>query len=270
MESWGRRVWRKVRWSLAQRGWWGTLRAGSGRLWAQVGRLWRREQEEEVVRHPFDERYGVETSGLIGGGELVSGHEHDVFATAYYGIAPSVLRRSLVLWAASEGTGEVERYTFVDVGCGKGRAVMIAAEMPFLEARGVELNPELARVAAKNFAVWDRAGRARCGMRVACQDAAAMELPDGPCLLYLYNPFEETVLRKVLARLDSEAKRTGQRVDVLYQNPQSEGLFMELAGFHEMWREVIALSEEDRAADCVSTVEDVCVAFRREGRGQGR
>lgn len=250
---------RKVRWSLAQRGVGDTLRVALRRAVAK------KKDGGAVVRHPFDERYGVETSGLIGAGELVSGHEHDRFATAYYGIAPSVLRRSLALWAAGEGTGAVERYTFVDVGCGKGRAVMIAAEMPFREALGVELNPELVRVAERNFVLWENAGRARCGMRVTCQDAAEMELPDGPCLLYLYNPFEETVLRKVLARIDAEATRVGQRVDVLYQNPQSEGLFVELAGFREMWREMIALSEEDREADCVSTVEDVCVAFRREG-----
>ena len=38
--------------------------------------------------HPFDERFGVETSGLMY--ELPSGHQHDLHNNGYFAVAPSV------------------------------------------------------------------------------------------------------------------------------------------------------------------------------------
>ena len=40
---------------------------------------------EGYTRHPFDEEFGVRTSGLVAGRHLQSGHRHDRHATAYYG-----------------------------------------------------------------------------------------------------------------------------------------------------------------------------------------
>ena len=39
-----------------------------------------------------------------------------------------------------------------------GRGLLLAAEMPFREVVGVELNPELARIAEKNVATWKAVG----------------------------------------------------------------------------------------------------------------
>src|ERR1700758_4419582 len=116
------RAWSKLRWSVAHRGLGGTLRFALLRA--------RRQSTDEAkpLRHPFDERYGVDTSGLIGGGELRSGHRNDVFNTAYYGMAPSRFRTVIDAWIADESHAAIEEYSFVDLGCGKGRAVMMASE----------------------------------------------------------------------------------------------------------------------------------------------
>ena len=50
------------------------------------------------TRHPFDEEFGVRTSGLVAGRHLKSGHRHDRHATAYYGVAPSVFRALVKRW----------------------------------------------------------------------------------------------------------------------------------------------------------------------------
>ncbi len=49
--------------------------------------------------HPFDAAHGVETGGLIPAGDLVTGHSSDAHVTAYYGVAPSILRGLVELWA---------------------------------------------------------------------------------------------------------------------------------------------------------------------------
>src|ERR1700678_2550251 len=88
--------WSKLRWSLAQRGLRGTLRAVLQRTQPAPG------AHTTPRVHPFDRRYGVDTSGLIGGDELRSGHRHDVFNTAYYGMAPSRFRQVMERWVPGE------------------------------------------------------------------------------------------------------------------------------------------------------------------------
>ena len=46
--------------------------------------------KDGFMRHPFDVQNHVQTSGLVAGRHLGTGHEHDEHNTAYYGIAPSV------------------------------------------------------------------------------------------------------------------------------------------------------------------------------------
>jgi SAM-dependent methyltransferase len=202
----------------------------------------------------------VDTSGLIHGWELASGHAHDAFNVAYYGIAPSRCRGALQRWLATPPLEPIESYTFVDIGCGKGRAVMLASELPFKEAVGVELNAGLAAIAVRNAGVWKTAGRAQCPVRVVCQDAAEFVLPEGPCLLYLYNPFGAPVLKRFLENLEATAGERGRVLDVLYQNPEAAELF---AGYERLWSEVIARSVQDRGVDTVSAEEELCNAYRR-------
>jgi len=127
-------AWSKLRWSLAQRGLAGTMRSVLG----HARRRNSATSETKPLLHPFDLRYGVDTSGLIGGGELRSGHKNDVFNTAYYGMAPSRFRQVMADWLSDGSHGAISEYSFIDLGCGKGRAVMMASEFPFRQVIGVE------------------------------------------------------------------------------------------------------------------------------------
>ncbi len=55
--------------------------------------------KDGYMRHPFDIQNHVETSGLVHGRDLTTGHAHDRHTTAYYGIAPSVLTQLCARWA---------------------------------------------------------------------------------------------------------------------------------------------------------------------------
>src|SRR5579863_10298253 len=102
--------------------------------------------------HPFDQVNGVRTSGLVAGRHLKSGHHHDRYSTAYYGVAPSVFTALIRRWARTLSHETIEEFAFIDLGAGMGRAVLLASEMPFREVIGVELNPTLARIARRNLA----------------------------------------------------------------------------------------------------------------------
>lgn len=154
---------------------------------------------EGFMRHPFDEEFGVRTSGLVAGRNLKSGHPHDRHATAYYGVAPSVFRALVRRWQKSRPASPIEEVSFVDLGAGMGRAVLLAAELPFRQAVGVELNPALVRIARRNLTVWRASGRALAPMKILCGDAVEYQLPVGPCLVFIFNPFAAPVMRRLFA-----------------------------------------------------------------------
>jgi len=62
----------------------------------------------------------VNTGGLIGGGELRSGHRHDAFNTAYYGMAPSRFQLVMEQWIVDQTHAELEDYSFVDLWLREG------------------------------------------------------------------------------------------------------------------------------------------------------
>src|SRR6516164_5850542 len=103
------------------------------------------------TRHPFDTTFGLRTSGLISRRHLKSGHPHDRHATAYCGVAPSVFHKLLLRWRQSHPAAPIDRTTFIDLGAGMGRAMLIATLQPFRAVVGVELNPALVRLARRNM-----------------------------------------------------------------------------------------------------------------------
>lgn len=201
------------------------------------------------MRHPFDLEFGVRTSGLIAGRHLKSGHRHDRHNTAYYGVAPSVFKSLMARWRRSRPAAPLDEFTFVDVGAGMGRAVLLAAELSFCEVVGVELNATLARIARRNAAAWRAAGRARAPMQVVCGDAVEFKFPDGPCLAFLFNPFGAPVLRRLLRALKkSFAGRAGQ-LDLLYVNDEEERVLEAQTGFVRLFKGEVRRSRGDAIAD---------------------
>jgi SAM-dependent methyltransferase len=205
--------------------------------------------KDGYMRHPFDIAHHVETSGLVRGPHLTTGHPHDKHTTAYYGIAPSVLEKLCTLWRETALVAPPEDYSFVDIGAGMGRGLLVAARMPFREVIGVELNPTLAEIAEKNIDKWQATGRARCPMRIVCGDVTEFEFPANPTVAYMFNPFREAVLKAMLRHMEeSYARRPGQ-LDLIYANDECEEVLTKNPRWTRLWRGLVPLSAEDEAAD---------------------
>ena len=259
----------KLRWSVAQRGALGSLRFAMGRI-AHKLRPAAEESGSHPVKpstHPFDVQHGVDTSGLIGGGDLRSGHPHDIYNTAYYGMSPSRFTGAIERWRRETESGVTPaNCTFVDLGCGKGRAVMMATPLGFREVIGVELNPALASTAKRNLERWRRRRMVLSPAHVLAGDATEFQFPAGHCLLYLFNPFAEPVVRKLISSLEQQFGDRPGDLEVLYFNPESAVLFENHPGFRLLWREAIPMSAEDAAVDLVASEGDLCDAYRWVGR----
>lgn len=235
-----------------------------------------------VPIHPFDQVHGTDTSGLVPARDLVTGHENDEHVTAYYGVAPSILRSLVELWRATNPPAHTTDYTFLDVGAGKGRAVMLASEFPFRRIIGVELNAEMARVAEANVDIWRRSHKADptagaiAPISIVHEDALGFELPSSPTLVFLFHPFEAPVLKAFLRRIeDAFADRRGM-VDLLYVNAEHGPTLDRHPAFKLLWQGSVAMSAGDHAADVEaiaqqteygSTGDELCAIYRYVGRG---
>ncbi|HWG19958.1 MAG TPA: class I SAM-dependent methyltransferase [Terracidiphilus sp.] len=205
--------------------------------------------EQGYTPHPFDAANGVRTGGLVAGRHLKSGHAHDRHATAYYGVAPSVFQALLRRWRATGPAAAIEDTTFIDVGAGMGRAVLLAAETNFRRVIGVELHPTLVRIARRNLTLWRKAGRVRTPARIVQADAVEFRFPRGPAVLFLFNPFGAVVMRRLLAALSrSFAGRPGQ-LDILYVNNEQEAVLEQARRFSRRFHGQVRKSRADAEAD---------------------
>jgi hypothetical protein len=205
--------------------------------------------KDGFMRHPFDLEHGVQTSGLVHGRHLVTGHPHDEHSTAYYGIAPSVLQKLCARWRKSPLLVPPEDYSFIDIGAGMGRGLLIASQMRFREVIGVEIHPDLAEIAQQNVDRWVASGRARSPMRMVCQDVTTFQFPAHPCVAYMFNPFREPVLRALFDHIAEAFANRPNQLDILYANDELADIFAAYPGWTEVWRGKVPLSPEDEAAD---------------------
>lgn len=109
----------------------------------------------------------------------------------------------------------LETVTFVDVGSGMGRVVLLAAQRPFKTVVGVEVSGALHEVARENFRRFEREELNCRDVRFVRKDAAEYKFPRGRLVLYLYNPFKGPVLETVLDHVLAQPRE----VTLLYHTP---------------------------------------------------
>ena len=245
--------------------------------------------------HPFDQAHGVDTSGLVPAKHLTTGHAHDEHVTAYYGVAPSILRALIARWRETVPPHPISSYTFLDIGCGKGRALLVASELHFRGVVGIELNPNLAAVARANVEAWkgshaaDSTAPLLAPIEILEQDALELTLPATPTLIFLFHPFEAPLLRKLLRRIETQiaentklaplnrSSASTPAVDILYVNAECASVLDRNPAFKRLFIGQVPMSPEDHAADLEaiaqqkeygSTGDEECAIYRYAGRSK--
>ena len=109
------------------------------------------------------------------------------------------------------------QFTFVDIGSGKGRTLLMAAELGFRRVIGVELLPELHQVALANIAA-----SGFSNVESVCVDGRDFEFPPEPLVVYLFNPLPAAALSQAMSNLQQSLKQQPRPVKIIYHNPVSE------------------------------------------------
>lgn len=154
------------------------------------------------------------TSGGVGWKERLLG----VFHSPYQPTDAALFREMMASLPI-----DFSQFTFVDLGSGKGRTLLMASEYPFRKIVGVEILPELHRAAEENIAAYRSTTQLCQQIEAVCSDARTFNLPQDPLVLYLFNPLPATGLTLVLKRLEQSLQSKQRPVWVLYHNAVWEG-----------------------------------------------
>ncbi len=122
-------------------------------------------------------------------------------------------------------------YTLVDLGSGKGKAVMVAANFPFQSVVGIEYSRLLNRVARANLENPNRPFTRSRSVHIVHADAVHFPPPEGPLVVLLCDPFRGPVLRDMLQHLKSDIEENPRPLKLIYMNPEEPDLISSALGF---------------------------------------
>ena len=173
----------------------------------------------------FDIRFGVRTTGHVDLRDL------DLHSDDRVDYQPSGLR---MLGQALRKIDVCESDVFLDLGSGKGRIVLQAARYPFRRVLGVEISPQLHRIAERNLQ--RRRKRLRCGEVVLVNSAAeTYDIPDDVSVVYMFNPFCGTPFAKVVRALVDSHDRNPRPLRIIYHHAQEEDVLLATGRVVPVW-----------------------------------
>jgi SAM-dependent methyltransferase len=172
----------------------------------------RRRQRYGDIDYDWDHRVNT-TSATVNWRDRLLGILH----SAYQPTEPEMFREML-----DSLDIDFPKFTFIDLGSGKGRTMLMAAEYPFRRIVGVELLPDLNRVAEDNIRIYKNESQRCFDISPVCADAREYEFPPEPILLYLFHPLSRTGLERVVTNLRSSLQAWARPVILIYYNPVLE------------------------------------------------
>jgi SAM-dependent methyltransferase len=215
----GRRYWADV---ASRQGSLAATRSLLAELWEFVRDSTPSRRRQRFGDADYDWDYRVTTSGAVQWRERLLG----VFHSAYQPTEPGLFHEMLTAFR-NTANANFEEFTFIDLGSGKGRTLLMASEYPFRRVLGIELLPALHRIAQENLAQYKSDSQKCFAVESICADASTFPLLEGPLLIYLFNPLLESPLRRVAKNLEVSYRKCPRAIYVLYHNPQLEWLFSE-------------------------------------------
>jgi SAM-dependent methyltransferase len=175
----------------------------------------KRRKLREASKDGFDAAHGTDTAAVLAGRELGPAVTRGGHLVIHYETTSTSAVRTPLDGLAMDLSG----FTFVDLGCGKGKPLMIAATYPFRRLIGVDISPACIKVARRNIARYGPETIDPARVELLTMDAEDFEFPGGPLVLYLFNPFPGRVLEHVVVNLERSLRALARPVVVIYVNP---------------------------------------------------
>ncbi len=180
-----------------------------------------------LADHWFDIRYGLDTCSWSELKDLTieSGSKNSGYRYQPARILP--LRKFFKTVQAQFAN----QSTLVDFGSGKGRVLLVASEFGFRELRGIEFARELCEVSRMNSGRYKSVTGVDAVFKTIEADAAHYAINADECVFVMYNPFDDSIMKSVLANINLSIQMHPRRVFIVYYNPRWGHLIEQQAGF---------------------------------------
>jgi hypothetical protein len=171
-------------------------------------------RKKASVDGAFDAAHGTQTGGIqeISGLKIVG--ENARYAKNHTASEPCYFTEMM-----GDLDLDLNNFTFIDLGSGKGRALMLASGYAFRRLIGVEFCYELHEAAIENLARFTSSNSAKFQVELVYGDAAAYAFPVEPLVIYLFNPFGSAVIGQVAHNAFVSWLDAPRPIHVLYMNP---------------------------------------------------
>jgi hypothetical protein len=121
------------------------------------------------------------------------------------------------------------RFTFIDMGAGKGRVILSASRFPFLSVIGVEFSPELCRIAENNLTTCRFLCRRAHDIRILKCDATEFVPPETPCVFFFSNPFGGRLMQSVVNNIIGSYRKSPRPLCLIFIGGGDPTNFAEIA-----------------------------------------
>lgn len=107
---------------------------------------------------------------------------------------------------------------FVDIGSGKGKALLLAAEIGFQDILGIELFEELNMTARQNIHRYLKNKNPPIKIEVRTEDAAKYRFAQNDTVIFLNDPFANEVMENLCANLMVSFEQFRRKIYLIYKN----------------------------------------------------
>jgi hypothetical protein len=180
----------------------------------------RRKSRFGDADYDWDKRVNT-TSGAVGWRDRLLG----IFHSEYQPTDPYFFGE--MMEALQQAHVDLGSFTFIDIGSGKGRVLLMASDYPFRRIMGVELIPALHRIALENLGKYHSETQRCFALESLCCDATEFDFPAEPLLIYLFHSLPEAPLRQMISRLGKSLLAHSRPAIVMYHNPVLEHVLSE-------------------------------------------
>ena len=122
---------------------------------------------------------------------------------------------------------------FVDVGCGKARAMCVAAAYGVKKISGIELSKELYNSAKENIAV-TKLKYPSTNFKIYNNDAFYFEIEQDVDCIFFFNPFDETIMSGVMENIETSFETNPRVMTIVYINPLEKHVLQDW-GYEEIF-----------------------------------
>ncbi len=174
---------------------------------------------EERLNQRYDERFQVETArdealDAVGVPTADVDRGNGLYRVTWTSLVRRALRRLNIDHA---------KYTFIDYGSGKGKAMLMAADYPFRAVVGLEFAPKLHETAVANCRTYTNPAQLCFELEPILTDVLEYAPPPGPIVCFMANPFDQATARQVFANWRERFERGDGDVRVMYLNMRTVG-----------------------------------------------